>query len=83
MNIRYTERFLCTAKKLPQAIQNDLIRVVNQIIHPAIRDPLHVYPLDGRFRGLSALSINFAYQAIVISSEDSIIFLDVALRVII
>jgi Flp pilus assembly CpaE family ATPase len=78
--LRYTERFLRTAKKLPSYIQEDLIRVINQIEHPSAREPFHVYPLEGRFRGLSALTVNFAYHAIVISSEEGVIFLDIAQR---
>lgn len=81
MLLRYTERFLRTVKKLPVDIQEDVIKMMDRLQHPAAREPFHVFPLEGRLRGLSALTINFAYHAIVISSEEGVIFLDVAPRV--
>lgn len=81
MQLHYTERFLRTAKKLSRHVLDDLIKAIDHLQHPSAREPLHVYPLEGRLRGLSSLSINFEYQAVVIASEGGLIFLDVVHRV--
>lgn len=78
--MHYTGRFLRTAKKLSRSVIDDLLRSIERLEHPSAREPLHVYPLEGRLRGLSALTINYEYQAIVIANEGGIIFLDVAHR---
>lgn len=78
--MHYTERFLRTARKLAHNVLEDTIKAIDHLQHPSAREPLHVYPLEGRLRGLSSLNINYEYQAIVIANEGGLIFLDVAHR---
>lgn len=80
MHTHYTERFLRTAKKLPRHILEDTAKAIDRLEHPSAREPLHVYPLEGRLRGLSSLTINYEYQAVVLANEGTIIFLDIAHR---
>ncbi|HXK38089.1 MAG TPA: hypothetical protein VJ579_03405 [Candidatus Paceibacterota bacterium] len=80
MHMLYTVRFLRTAKKLPKHVIDDIIKSIEHLLHPQAREPLHVYPLEGRLRGLSSLTINYEYQAVVIANEGAIIFLDIAHR---
>jgi hypothetical protein len=80
MNLLYTERFLRTAKKLPRPVIEDTVSAIDHLQHPSAREPLHVYPLEGRFRGLSSLVINYEYHAVVIANEGGIVFLDLAHR---
>jgi mRNA-degrading endonuclease RelE of RelBE toxin-antitoxin system len=80
MHMHFTERFLRTAKKLPRHIIEDTAKAIDHLLHPSAREPLHVYPLEGRLRGLSSLTINYDYQAVVIANEGAIIFLDIAHR---
>jgi mRNA-degrading endonuclease RelE of RelBE toxin-antitoxin system len=80
MILHYTERFIRTTKKLPKHIQEDTIRAIDRLQKPEAREPLHVYPLDGRLRGLSAFTVNFAYHVIALANESNIFLLDVAPR---
>ncbi len=80
MNICYTMRFLKTLKRLPGSVIDDVERCIGQIEHPQGREPLHVYPLSGKLRGLSAFTVNFAYHVIAISGEDRLILLDTVER---
>jgi len=80
MIMRYTERFLRTAKKLPTHIVDDITKSITRLQQPHEREPLHVYPMEGRLRGLSSLTINYEYHAIVILNEEGIIFLDIGHR---
>lgn len=80
MQLLYTERFLRTTKKLPPQIQDDTIRAIGRIENPEVREPLHIYPLEGRLRGLSAITVNFAYHVIALVNESNIFLLDVAPR---
>ena len=80
MTLHYTERFLRTLKKLPRHIKEDTFRALDRLQNPSEREPLHVYPLEGRLRGLSAITINFAYQAIALMKDGNIIMLDATQR---
>jgi mRNA-degrading endonuclease RelE of RelBE toxin-antitoxin system len=80
MNVCYTMRFLKTIKRLQPAIQEDVQKCIERIEHPQDRDPLHVYALSGRLRGLSAFTVNFAYHVIAIANDDTLILLDTVER---
>jgi hypothetical protein len=80
MNICYTQRFLKTLKRLPASVLDDVAHCVERLEHPRDREPLHVYPLSGKFRGLSAFTVNFAYHVIAIAGDDRLILLDTVAR---
>lgn len=77
MIIRYTERFIKSAAALPSSVVDNISSAILEIEKPKKDSPLHVYPLEGRLRGLSAFTVNYAYHVIAVLNDEGIILLDI------
>ena len=73
----YTRRFLRSLKKLPEAVQNDVILAVERFKKKSEHKALRLHKLSGRMKKYHAFSANFNYRIIVNIDEKDTYFLDV------
>ena len=73
----YTRRFLRSLKKLPEAVQNDVILAVELFKKKSEHKKLRLHKLSGRMKKYHAFSANFNYRVIVEMRESNVYFLDV------
>ena len=73
----YTRRFLRSLKKLPEAVQYDVILAVERFKKKSEHKALRLHKLSGRMKKYYAFSANFNYRVIVNMSEKDTCFLDV------
>ena len=73
----YTRRFLRSLKKLPEAVQNDVILAVERFKKKNEHKALRLHKLSGRTKKYHAFSANFNYRVIVEIVESDMCFLDV------
>ena len=73
----YTRRFLRSLKKLPEAVQNDVILAVERFKNKSEHKALRLHKLSGRMKKHYAFSANFNYRIIVEIGEKDTHFLDV------
>ena len=73
----YTRRFLRSLKKLPEAVQNDVILAVERFKKKSEHKLLRLHKLSGHMKKYYAFSANFNYRVIVDISKNDTHFLDV------
>ncbi len=73
----YTRRFLRSLKKLPEAVQNDVILAAERFKKKSEHKALRLHKLSGRMNKYHAFSANFNFRVIVEIKEKDIHFLDV------
>lgn len=77
MEFEYTPRFLRSLKKLPPAVQEDIIESVKRFAQNPRYPQLKFHRLQGRMKGLSAFSANFSFRVVVQMEKHRIYFVDV------